>query len=328
LETSYQYLNLDQGAEELKINNHNYVYYRYKTISIDHLKELQEDIDGLRRENKLSTNETYQSYINELNFDIPEELSDAKSVIVVAMFTRLLKANFHLNGNLHEVMLPPGYYYVDGYTPDSLIEEIQKKIIKVPGFKLEKATKVHIKLLAVRSGLGKYGRNNICYVDGMGSFITLFAYFTDYQFKEDDWTKKRLIEKCEGCKICMNNCPGKAITEDNFVINVGKCITLYNEVEGDFPEWIKSDEHNALLGCMRCQLRCPENKNVIKLTGKREEIAESITRKIIEEKTDNDVLEALCKQLRMSKDPELLKGYFSVISRNLKVLIAKPNQKD
>ena len=36
------------------------------------------------------------------------------------------------------------------------------------------------KRLAVRSGLAEYGRNNICFVDGMGSVITLFVFISDF----------------------------------------------------------------------------------------------------------------------------------------------------
>ena len=55
---------------------------------------------------------------------------------------------------------------------------ILKDIIKESGYKIEYTNKLHVKLLAVRSGLGKYGRNNICYIDDWGSMINLFAYFT------------------------------------------------------------------------------------------------------------------------------------------------------
>ena len=42
-----------------------------------------------------------------------------------------------------------------------------------------------MKLAAVRSGLAQYGRNNICYVEGMGSFFSFHAYLTDRVFEED-----------------------------------------------------------------------------------------------------------------------------------------------
>jgi epoxyqueuosine reductase len=36
-----------------------------------------------------------------------------------------------------------------------------------------------LKRLAVRSGLARYGRNNVTYVEGMGSFLELSASLTD-----------------------------------------------------------------------------------------------------------------------------------------------------
>ncbi len=146
------------------------IVFQYKTISVDHLDELQEDIDKLRRTGKLSDHEIYRSYIDTKKFQVPETFPNAKSLIVMAVFTKLVLVNFHLDGKKHEFMIPP-QYYDDGLELEDLESLVTNEIIKEPGYKIERTTKLHLKLLAVRSGLGKYGRNNICYVNEMGSLI-------------------------------------------------------------------------------------------------------------------------------------------------------------
>ena len=292
--------------------------YKYKTISVEHLNQLQEDIDKLYREGKLSDNKTYRSYLSNKKFRTPESLPDAKSIIVIAIFTKLGLVNFHIDGKKHEIMVSP-QYYDDGITYEDLDNLIQNEIIKEPGYKFEIAQNIHLKLTAVRSGLGKYGRNNLCYVDEMGSLITLLAYFTNFPFKEDDWTEIRMMDRCEECRICMNNCPSKCITEPNFVIDVGKCVTLYNEIAGEFPTWISPDTHNALMGCMKCQLPCPANHKVIKLTEKLEDISEQETKAILKLKSNKKLLDSLCKKLKYP----ITKEFFPILKRNLEFLITQ-----
>ena len=80
-------------------SNDNYLNftYKYKTVSIDHIKELQEDIDKLRYAGKLSDNEIYRGYIDTRGFEIPENLPNAKSMIILAIFTKLALIDFHLD---------------------------------------------------------------------------------------------------------------------------------------------------------------------------------------------------------------------------------------
>jgi len=300
------------------ISSTNFVY-KYKTLSVDHLKELQEDIDKLKRENKLSDHKTYRSYLSEKKFEIPENLPNARSLIVIAIFTKPMLVNFHLNGKKHEVMLPP-QYYDDGLTEETLRNIVLKKIIKKPGYASERATEVHLKLLAVRSGLGRYGRNNLCYVEDMGSLLTLYTYFTDYQFEEDNWTEIKMMDGCKDCRICMSHCLSNCITEENFVIDAGKCLSLYNEIAGEFPKWISPDAHNALMGCMKCQLHCPANREVIKLTGRLEDITEEETEKILEGTPDEKLLDSLSNKLR-DFSPTGSKDLFPIFTRNLRVLL-------
>jgi hypothetical protein len=158
-------------------------FYKYSSLSVDRLEELQAFIDGLKREGRLSDDETFRSYLKDLRFEVPEGFPEAKSIIVMAFFNRLMLVDFHLDGEKHEVMLPP-QYYASGLTEERLEDIIREEIIREPGYRIERTTGVHLKLLAVRSGLGKYGRNNISYVDGMGSLLKLFAYFTDYPFED------------------------------------------------------------------------------------------------------------------------------------------------
>jgi len=178
---------------------------KYKIVSVDHLAELQEDIDRLRHEGKLSQQITYREYIDYLRFEIPEGLPEAKAIIIMATFTPLMAVNFYWNGKIHQPYLPPQYYQ-DGVTEDDLRSIIQKEIIPQPGYKLERERRAHLKLLAVRSGLGRYGRNNICYVDGMGSFLTLYAFWSDYPIAADDWGEIRMLDACKRCRICMHTC--------------------------------------------------------------------------------------------------------------------------
>ena len=53
------------------------LFYKYRTISVDHLKKLQEDIDKLRNNGKLSDNKVYRSYIDTKKFEIPENFEFA-----------------------------------------------------------------------------------------------------------------------------------------------------------------------------------------------------------------------------------------------------------
>jgi epoxyqueuosine reductase len=297
--------------------------YKYKTVSINHLEEMQEDIDKLRREGKLSDNETYRSYIDSKKFEIPETLPNAKSIIIIAIFSKPALVNFHLDSKKHEIIIPPNYYD-DGTTFEDFENLIQNKIIKEPDYKIDYTNKLHVKLLAVRSGLGKYGRNNICYVDEWGSLINLFAYFTDYKFEDDHWTEIKMMDQCQKCSICENKCITGAIPNlsgADFVINAGNCISVYNEIAGIIPDWIPSEFHNALMGCMRCQEECPANMKVINIKERLQDITEEETKMILNGTFDEKLVNSISKKLKMFP-PSNAKDYIPVLKRNLELIIS------
>ena len=179
---------------------------------------------------------------------------------------------------------------------------------------------VLLKRLAVRTGLGKYGRNNICYVDGMGSFLTLYAFFTDFSFDEDNWQEVELMNLCSNCKVCLKQCPTGSISEDNFVLDIERCIPLYNEVPGEFPDWIEPSSHNALMGCLRCQLPCPANGEALTKAQKLDSVSEEETEKILDGTFDDALSYSISEKLRMFP-PEHASYFLPVIARNLRVLI-------
>ncbi len=293
--------------------------YRHKTFSVEHLPEMQEWMDGLIRAGKLSDNEIFQSYIREKKFKVPDDFPEAESIIVLAVFTRMMRVDFHLGGRAHELIIPP-QYYDDGITIEHVEKTIRTEIMREPGYRIQRAKGFFLKTTAVRSGLAAYGRNNISYVDGMGSFHTLYAFFTDCRFEADDWREMRMMDRCASCGICMSTCPNKAIREENFVIDAGRCLSLYNEIEGEFPAWIAPSAHNALVGCMRCQLPCPANRDVAALAGRLESVTEEETRKVLEGKPDDGLIQTLEKKLK-GYYPATVEN-FPIFTRNLRALLA------
>jgi len=297
-----------------------HILYQYRTTSVRHLPDLQEDIDRLKRSGKLSDQATYQGYINKLGFSLPKDFPVAKSIITMATLTKPMKVIFHVDGTTQEIFLPP-QYYEDGLTEEMLLNEVMEKIIRGSGARVEWATKLHLKLLAVRSGLGRYGRNNICYVNGFGSFITLFAFFTDHAFENDSWHEIQMMDICQKCRICLKQCPTGAIHDENFVIAAGKCISLYNEVEGEFPDWIPEDAHNALMGCSKCQVTCPANREPLKYTGRLEDITSQETIQFLSGQPDEKTIASVSEKLRMPHMVGSQKVY-EIVRRNLSVLLS------
>jgi len=133
--------------------------------------------------------------------------------------------------------------------------------------------------LAVRSGLGQYGKNNICYVSGMGSFLQLVAAYSDMPCEEDSWQEPSMLQACEKCDLCRRACPTGAIPSDRFLLRAELCISYHNEKKGDipFPSWMDPAWHNCIEGCMRCQRACPVDKKFLSWVGDEEEFSEEET---------------------------------------------------
>ena len=52
-----------------------------------------------------------------------------------------------------------------------------KKFLLSENYKIVEVSDIPLKRLAVQSGMAVYGRNNICYIDGMGSNFSFIAYY-------------------------------------------------------------------------------------------------------------------------------------------------------
>jgi epoxyqueuosine reductase len=129
-----------------------------------------------------------------------------------------------------------------------------------------------------------------------------------------------MMGRCQSCSVCRRRCPTGAIRTEEFVIDAGRCVTLYNEIDCEFPQWMPATAHNALIGCMRCQELCPMNIDVVSLSGTMEDITEEETTRILEGKPDDALLESLTRKL-MGFYPAGSRERFPIFTRNLEVLV-------
>jgi len=303
----------------------------YRAVSYKHFPELQADVEKLRAANKIHNNEVFQSYIADFQYQVPKDFPEAKFVIIVAVSKPIAKIQFQHENKAHDVYIGSPYYE-SGYNVEMVQESLRKKLNLPPEFKLVHNRKLHLKLLAVRSGMGKYGRNNICYVGDMGCWVNLYAFYTDYEELSDSWEEIETMKYCKTCKICLNNCPTGAIREDEFVIDISKCIPLYNEIDGIFPDWIPKNAHNALMGCLKCQLTCPGNHKALKKITNLEGMNEQETQMFLDGKIPKEKVQDVCQKLKFLDpedvcrklkmcDPEDFARILPRLSRNLKAII-------
>jgi epoxyqueuosine reductase len=127
------------------------------------------------------------------------------------------------------------------------------------------------------------------------------------------------MKSCETCLQCLEDCPTQCISTERFLIHAENCLTWLNESEGDFPDWVKPDWHNALIGCMQCQLICPVNKTQVKKVKNGPEFSEEESGLILQKTPFEKLLEPTQQKLvSISAD-----DWYEVLARNLSVLIKK-----
>lgn len=200
-------------------------------VSIQHLAELREEIKERYSQGSFSE-EFYRLRLAFFEFKVPETLPEAKSIIVVAVPRPQAQAIFAFGGEKKALILPPTYVAYE-QTIDR-VAEFLTGILKDKGYKIAR-TSLPLKLLAVRSGLAEYGRNNISYVSGFGSFFQLVAVYSDMPCRKDSWREARMMKQCENCQACRRSCPTGAISSDRFLLHADRCIVFHNEKKGDVP---------------------------------------------------------------------------------------------
>lgn len=285
---------------------------RSEIVSINRLPELQKELEALLKEN-LIDGLLYDQYLSRFNFSPPAELPASVAVIVVAMPQPVSRVIFRHRGGTLTAVIPPTYISRD----DNLkVTRLLEEILGPEGYRIVRAP-LPLKLLAVRAGLGEYGRNNIFYVPGSGSFFRLGAFFTDLSCAADNWREPRLMEQCVDCRACLKKCPTGCISEARIVVRAERCLTYFNESEAGFPEWIQGGWHNALVGCMVCQEVCPANRGLLENVVDAASFSEEETALLLEGGPP-DLLSAATRE-KLGK-LEMLE-YSDMLSRNLGALI-------
>jgi len=294
--------------------------FRARIVSVSHLHELQKEIESLHI-NALLDSQFCKDRLVWFKFQIPEDLPKAQSLIVVAVPRPQTRAIFKWNGQRHPLTIPPTYTAYDDITKK--VENFLAKMLGEKGYR-STGTALPLKLLAARSGLVQYGRNNIGYVSELGSFLLLVAVYSDMPCEEDFWQEAKMMKSCEECELCRRACPTGAIPSDRFLLRAERCISYHNEKKGDvpFPKWMDASWHNCVVGCMRCQRVCPQNKEVIQWTGEEEEFSEEETALLLEGVRHDDLPITTQRKLEHLD----LVDYLDGLPRNLGVFFKKREQ--
>jgi epoxyqueuosine reductase len=281
---------------------------------------MEDVLDKLNRERKVSRQKIIQGYLNDLEYRAPKELPNARSLIVVSTPAPLRSVGFRWKGRARTLLVPGGYFYYDKeWFREPLRRQVARRVVGDAGAKLVFANPP-LKTLAVRSGLAEYGKNNISYVDGYGSFHILWAFFSEAELP-DQWTRPyRTMRICEGCSVCTNRCPTQAIRESEFVLDGGRCITAYNEMKEPLPDWIEAKAHNALIGCLKCQYDCPANSMSKQVCEQFAELNEAETFMLLNEQ-QNARLEASISEKLKSLGDWFAKD-MKYLSRNIRLALA------
>jgi epoxyqueuosine reductase len=171
---------------------------------------------------------------------------------------------YHRNGDRPE---DPARGTIAGYTRANYYLDLKLKLEMLAGFMAREfgcRTKVFScyvtlaeKPLAVKAGMGFYGKHGVMINPAYGSYVVLGELLTDLELEPDEPSRLG----CGDCTLCMDACPSGAISSP-YVLNRGRCIQYLSERRGIIPKDVRDIWENRLYGCSTCQEVCPYNSSL------------------------------------------------------------------
>lgn len=113
--------------------------------------------------------------------------------------------------------------------------------------------------LAVRAGLGWFGKNSMLIHKQHGSFTMIGALLLNQKLEEP--TRELETDHCGQCRACIEACPTLAIDPNTRTLKADLCVSTYTiEVFKDAAPPAGYENMAEIFGCDLCQDVCPWNK--------------------------------------------------------------------
>lgn len=106
--------------------------------------------------------------------------------------------------------------------------------------------------VAVRAGVGWWGRSTMVLVPGAGPWVLLGSVATNAPLDVD----APMVRTCGTCTACIPACPTGAILDDG-ALDVRLCLAHRLQSPGLIPERLRSAIGDRLYGCDDCLTSCP-----------------------------------------------------------------------
>jgi epoxyqueuosine reductase len=247
--------------------------------------------------------------------------SGRQALILLAIPRPAHQVGFASRRAIPDLLLPPTYAHYRGtmkaaaaaFRADLGLSPQQIKILNAP-----------LKTLAAAAGLVRFGRNNIGYAAEWGSYFQLAGLMvkgTEAKVQIPADPGDSMLERCARCRICGAACPTGAIGADRWLLRAERCFTLWSESLEPLPAVVPATSPLCVMGCLKCQEVCPENRGRLKIESSGIVFSEEETEAMLGDPDESRVeawsaIRAKFNELGVSEDARLF-------ARNLRFLAGR-----
>ncbi len=188
-------------------------------------------------------------------------MKDAKSIISVAVSYPCHDPAVHRNGEARGrfsfISRGKDYHAVVMDRLQKLKEFILSWAPQAKTVAMADKEEILEKAIAVRAGLGWFGKHTLLVTPEYGSWVCLGELITDIPFPPD----QPFAGDCGRCRQCLEACPTKALDNDNN-LDPDRCLGGLTQSKELFEPELRTLMGTTLYGCDICQVVCPHNKQV------------------------------------------------------------------
>ncbi len=109
--------------------------------------------------------------------------------------------------------------------------------------------------VAVRAGVGWWGKSTMVLAPGHGPWMLLGSVATDAELP----TTAPMVRDCGTCDACIPACPTGAITAPG-VLDASRCLARWAQAPGAIPVAFRGAMGDRVYGCDECLAACPPGR--------------------------------------------------------------------